>query len=74
MTLIYKLDLDILPLDLHTKDQVCMFVRSVVRVFTDRQTHTHTDDVKTITPVTDAGCKNIKLLLCVIENVTMISI
>ncbi len=54
MTLTYKLDLDILPLDVHTKDQVCMFVRSAVRVFTDR----HTDDVKTITPVADAGCNN----------------
>ena len=52
MTLTYKLDLDILPLDLHAKIQVCTSVRSVVRVVTDRQTHTHTQtyDVKTITP------------------------
>ncbi len=34
-----------------------MFVRSAVRVFTDRQTDRHTNDVKTITPVADAGCK-----------------
>ena len=54
MTLTYELDLDILPPDQHTKDQVCMFVRSAMRVFTDRQTDT--DDVKTITPVADAGC------------------
>ena len=42
MTLTYELDLDILPLDLHTKDQVWMFVRSTVRVFTDRQTDRQT--------------------------------
>ncbi len=42
MTLTYKLDLDIIPLDLHTKDQVYMFVRSAVRVFTDTYTHTQT--------------------------------
>ncbi len=35
-----------------------MFVRSAVRVFTDRQTDRHTDDVKTITPVADAGCND----------------
>ncbi len=46
MTLTYELDLDILPLDLHAKIQVCMSVRSAVRVVThghtDTQTHTHT--------------------------------
>ena len=52
MTLTYKLDLDILPLDLHTEIQVHMSVRLAVRVVTDRQTHRHTDDVKTITPDT----------------------
>ncbi len=61
MTLTYGIDLDILPLDLHTKEQVCTFVCSAMRVFTDRQTHTHTDDVKTITPVADAGRKNGKV-------------
>ena len=35
MTFTYELDLDILPLDLHIKNQVCMFVRSAVRVVTD---------------------------------------
>ena len=52
MTLTYKLDLDILPLDLHANIQVRMSVRSVVRVVTDRHTHTQTDHVKTITPNT----------------------
>ena len=50
MTLTYELDRDIRPLDLHTEIQVCMSVRLAVRVVTDRQTDTHTDDVKTITP------------------------
>ena len=49
MTLTYELDLDILPLDLHTKIQVRMFVRSAVRVVT------HTNNVKSITPVADEG-------------------
>ena len=40
MTLIYELDLDILPLDLHAKIQVCMFLRSSGIV---RRTHTQTD-------------------------------
>ncbi len=39
MTLTFELDLDIRPLDLHTKIQVCMSVRLDVRVVT----HTHTD-------------------------------
>ncbi len=50
MTLTYKLDLDILPLDLRAKNQDCLFVRSPTRVVTD--THTHTNDVETITPIT----------------------
>ena len=57
MTLTFELDLDIPPLDLHTKIQVCMSIRLAVRVVT----HRHTDDVKTITPDTsqcDVGCKN----------------
>ncbi len=52
MTLTYELDLDILPLDLHAKIQVCMSVRSAVRVVTDGQTDGQTHDVKTITPDT----------------------
>ncbi len=55
----YDLDLDILPLDLHTKNQVRVSVRSAVRVVTHTDTgtvrHTYTDDVKTITPIADAG-------------------
>ena len=57
MTLTYQIDLDILPLDLHAKIQVCMFVRSAViarqtHTHTYRETDTHTHDVKTITPIT----------------------
>ncbi len=40
MTLTFKLDLDILPLDLHTEIQVCMSIGLAVRV---RRTHTQTD-------------------------------
>ena len=54
MTLTYKFDLDILPLDLHTKTQVCMSVHSAVTVVTLRQT----DDATTITLVTDVGCND----------------
>ncbi len=39
-----ELDLDILPLDLPAKIQVCMSVRSAGRV-KRTDTHTHTDDV-----------------------------
>ena len=42
MTLSYKLDLDIHPLDLHTKIQVCMSVCLAVRVVTRTHTHTQT--------------------------------
>ncbi len=41
-TLTFELDLDILPLDLHTKNEVCVFVRSALRVVTDAQTDTQT--------------------------------
>ncbi len=61
MTLTFELDLDILPLDLHTKIQGCTFDRLALRArHTDTHTHTHrqTDDAKTITPFADAGCKN----------------
>ncbi len=56
MTLTFKVDLDILPSDLHAEIQICMSVNLAVRVVTD--THRQTHDVKTITPVTDAGCKD----------------
>ena len=49
MTLTYKVGLDIFPLDLHAKIQVRMSVRSDVRA---RWTDRHTNDVKTITPIT----------------------
>ncbi len=53
---------NILPLDLHAKIEVRMSVHwhSAVRVVTHKhtQTDTRTDDVKMITPVADAGCKN----------------
>ncbi len=47
VTLTFKLDLYILPLDLHAKIKVCMSVRSAVRA---RHTHRQNDDAKTITP------------------------
>ena len=47
MALTYKVDLDILPFDLHAKIQVRTSVRSAMRVITDRQTHAR-DVVKTI--------------------------
>ncbi len=67
MTLIFELDLDILPLDLHTEIQVCMSVRLAVRVVTHRQTHTqthtHTQTMsKLLHPtrhIRDVGCKNL---------------
>ena len=48
------------PLDQHAQIQVHMSVHSVGRVVTHRHTHTHTqmDDLKTITTIADAGCKN----------------
>ena len=60
VTLTFKLDLDILPLDVYAENQVSMSVCSVVRVVTG--THRQTDDVKTITPVADAGCKKLHTL------------
>ncbi len=63
MTLTFELDLDILPLDLHAKIQVRMSVCSTARVVTHTQTDRQKDDVKTITPVADAGCENV-LQLC----------
>ena len=41
LTLTFEHDLDILPLDLHTKIQVCMSDRSSRRVVTDTHRHTH---------------------------------
>ncbi len=57
MTFTFKLDLDILLLDLHVKIQVCMSVRSADRVRrtdgrTDTRTDRHADHAKTITPIT----------------------
>ena len=57
----FKLDLYILPPDLHAKIQVCMSVRLASKVVTHGQTH----DVKTITPVTDTGCKKSALQFAV---------
>ncbi len=45
MTLTYKPDLDILPLDLDTDIQVCMSVRLAVKVVRDRQTDIRTPGV-----------------------------
>ncbi len=57
MTMTYILNLDILPLDLHDKCQVCMSLRLAARVVTERPTERHTHFVKTITSI---RCKNIK--------------
>ncbi len=61
MTLTFELDLDILPLYLHAKIQVCMSVRFAKRVRqTDGHTHRQTDNVKTITPdLSETGVKTI---------------
>ncbi len=62
MTLTYKLELDILPLDLQSKIQVrtsvCLAVTEVKHTHTDG----HTDDIKTITPITSEtwGGKSVK--------------
>ncbi len=58
MTLTFELDLEILPLDLHAKIQVCMYVCSAMRAL--KHGHTHTYDDKTITPIADAGGNNLK--------------
>ncbi len=51
--LTYDLDLYILLLDLHAKIQVRMSVRlAVIARRTDGHTHTHTNDVRTITAIT----------------------
>ncbi len=72
MTLTYKLDLDILPLDLHAKFQVRMSVRLAVRVVTDTQTDTHTHrrcQNYYTRHVTDVGCKNMFCnFFCKIHN------
>ncbi len=60
LTLTFKLDLDILQLDLHAEIQVCISVRLPRRVVTHGHTDRQTHNVKTITPVTDEGCKNRK--------------
>ena len=53
MSLTYELDLDILPFDPHAKIQVRMSVCSAIILRrTDTQTHTQTDNTKTITPIT----------------------
>ncbi len=54
MTLIYELDLDILPLDRqNSSPYICPFGR-------ESETHRHTDDVKTITPDTSQKWSVIK--------------
>ena len=62
MTLTYKLDLDILPLNLHEEIQVRMSVRLVVRVVTHTQTDTHTQTMSKLLHLTrhrrDVGCNN----------------
>ena len=55
MTLVYGLDLDILPLDLHAKIQDCMSICLVGRV---RRTHRQTDNARTIIQSADVGCND----------------
>ena len=74
MTLTFELDLDILPLDLHAKIQVCMSVCLVRRVVTHTHTDRQTHNVETITPVADAGCKNDCLKLTTDESTVRASI
>ncbi len=57
MTLTYKFDLDILPLDLHAEIQVHMSVRLALRVVTDRHTDRRCQNYY-IPHVIDVGCKN----------------
>ncbi len=57
MTMTYKLDLNILPLDHHAKNQVCLSVRSPTKVVTDSHTHTQCQNYYT-RHATDAGCNN----------------
>ena len=62
MTLTFELDLDILPLDIHTKNHVRMSVRSALRVVTHTQTHrnTHTQTMsKLLHPIADVECNNL---------------
>ena len=48
MTLILKLDLDMVKMYHHTKNEVSMSTPSKVIAQTDRQTHTHTHTTKTL--------------------------
>ena len=57
MSLTYKLDLDIFPLDLHAEFQVRLSVRLAMRVVTDRQTHTPYQNCYT-RYITYVGCKD----------------
>ena len=71
MTLTSKLDLDILPLNLHAEIQVRMSVRLIVRVVTHTQTtHTHRRCQSYYTRhVTDVGCKN-----CILKPATTLKL
>ncbi len=58
MTLIYELDLHVVPLHLHAKIQLFVFVRLAWRERrTDRQADRQTHDIKTFTPIADARFK-----------------
>ena len=48
MTLIFKLDLDIVKMYYHTKNEVSMSTGSKVIAQTDSHTHTHTHTTKTL--------------------------
>ena len=57
MALTYKPDLDILPLDLHAKNQVHTSVHSPAGGVTHTATHRLTHNVKIITLTADGGGK-----------------
>ncbi len=69
VTLTFELDLDILPLDIHAKIQVC----SVMRVRrTDRHTYPH--NVKSITPFPDVWCKGIESYIDLVNTYSTCSL
>ena len=60
MTLVLKLDLDLVKMSHHTKNEVSMSRHSKVIVCTDTQTDRHTDSMKTL-PSRKRAVKNSNL-------------
>ena len=57
MTLILKLDLDIVKMYHHTKNEVSLSRHSKVKARTDRHTDRHIDSMKTLLPANADGNK-----------------